>query len=238
MGVGTSIFLASFLISSVLLYAHTKERWKWGKIFKISSISFLSLIFLCGTLFYCITYYENLPKTITEFEGIKLGDRKKDVVFKLGNPKEENKNTLEYNNIKVSLKDEKVNEIRLACYQGYYKGLNGIYCGDQSEALERKYKSSINQLHSEKDALFRIFQAPKYNTVYFLYQNKVIAMAIRATPFDEVMVDREAQIRQLEVRIARNKEILRLREEIEHEEKVQKERKDAARAELKRRGIY
>ena len=85
MGIG--IFLGLCFCGFIYLYTQTKDRWNWSKLRKILSYVVitpivLGLVFWGGLFLY--SKYEERPKIITSYKGVKLGDSLNDVNFKLG----------------------------------------------------------------------------------------------------------------------------------------------------------
>ena len=85
MGIG--IFLGLCFCGVIYLYTQTKDRWNWSKLGKILSYVVitpivLGLVFWGGLFLY--PKYEERPKIITSYKGVKLGDSLNDVNFKLG----------------------------------------------------------------------------------------------------------------------------------------------------------
>ena len=229
MSLGTAIFLASLLISLVVLYTRTKDRWNWKKIFKTFSFILVGIPSLIGIIVWCANYYNDLPKVVNELQGIKLGYKKSDVVFKLGKHisrkkavaeleerrevsediqslkeeidhleedidhltafpgREAEKEHLHYQNLIITLQNDKVIEIRYLCKrcdEDSY-ALNRIKCGESSEDVLRRYGSNITQFNNKTDACVRIYQSKKYNFSYMLRRDEVIALIVGCVDFNQ-----------------------------------------------------
>ena len=89
MTLGTGLFLSSLVLALVILYAVTKDRWSWRRIFNRISFVVLGLIAL-GLGAWGVTYYlEQQPISIsrqTEYAGIRLGMKQDEVRYIKGNP--------------------------------------------------------------------------------------------------------------------------------------------------------
>jgi hypothetical protein len=77
MDLGTGIFLSSILISLVLLYGFTRDRWRWRKM--ISLALAVGLVLVTGIIaataivqYWDALFPTSLPRQ-TQYAGIKLG---------------------------------------------------------------------------------------------------------------------------------------------------------------------
>ena len=87
MSIGLGLFLGLVFCGVVYLYTQTKDRWNWVKgkkiiLYLIAASFALGLILWAG--FFLNAQYEMRPRVITEFQGVKLGEKLQDVTFKLG----------------------------------------------------------------------------------------------------------------------------------------------------------
>jgi hypothetical protein len=87
MDIGTGIFLSSLVLASLALFAFTKDRWPWRRIFLWPLLIVLGLSILGFSVYYIFRAYESRPKPVTEFKGFKLGEKFSDAVFRHGLPK-------------------------------------------------------------------------------------------------------------------------------------------------------
>ena len=86
MSIGTSIFLSVILLSLVLLFNATKDRWKWKKIILFSICGLVALcLFAIGTNWLYKTISNLLPYQDT-FRDIPISASKSDVKFLKGEP--------------------------------------------------------------------------------------------------------------------------------------------------------
>ena len=86
MELGTGVFLSAVFLGTVGLFIATKDRWNWKKIFlwPLAVVAGLSLV--GGLVAYAYKQYEERPKVLTEFNGIRLGEQFQDVAFRHGKP--------------------------------------------------------------------------------------------------------------------------------------------------------
>lgn len=91
MNLGFAVFLSTIIVCLTLLYINKKNTWNWqiiGKIIKWAIIIFVALILLIFAFVVINSYLDSLPKKLTEFHGVKLGETKQDVVDSFGEPKD------------------------------------------------------------------------------------------------------------------------------------------------------
>src|SRR5262245_55278136 len=89
MELGTGIFLSALMISVVMLYSVTKDRWRWRRFFKGTMYACLSLLLLGGLLGAGAYVYQQIPIPIgrqTEYAGLRLGMPMDDVLYIKGYP--------------------------------------------------------------------------------------------------------------------------------------------------------
>lgn len=104
MNLGLSVFLSTLIIGLILLYINTKDTWNWTlfgktikrilvvplvKIIKWALIT-LIVIFLVLVIYWLGSCVENginnLPHKLVEYEGVKLGETKQEVIDNCGKP--------------------------------------------------------------------------------------------------------------------------------------------------------
>lgn len=96
MELGTGIFLSAIFLGIVALYIATKDRWNWKKIF-LWPLAVVIVLTLVGWLFaYAYKQYEERPKVLSEFKGIKLGEKFQDAIFKHGQAERETTREVRY----------------------------------------------------------------------------------------------------------------------------------------------
>lgn len=89
MEIGTGIFLGSMFIGLVGLFAVTKDRWKWKRIFlwTLGTVA-IAVVALGGWIWYSDSKDRQVdhPQAVTELWGLKLGMTAADVIFRKGEP--------------------------------------------------------------------------------------------------------------------------------------------------------
>ena len=86
---GVALFWGLALVAIVILYHSTKDRWNWKKIMK----RFLLIPAFCIGAGLLVWLYQaagekirNMPTKQVEFDGVKLGELRQDVLFNKGAP--------------------------------------------------------------------------------------------------------------------------------------------------------
>jgi len=89
MSEGTAIFLSALVLASVILYAVTKDRWRWRIGIRRLTITLLALVLL-GVLTSAGVYlWRQLPVSLskqTEYAGLRLGMTQDEVRYVKGYP--------------------------------------------------------------------------------------------------------------------------------------------------------
>ena len=95
MSTGTGIFLGLLAIASVLLYRSTQDRWQWRRIAKrvgwaIVATVMLAFVIVGASIGYdsAQEWWQNRPRKLTEFRGVKLGSTQAEVLYRKGSPDE------------------------------------------------------------------------------------------------------------------------------------------------------
>jgi len=187
MSIGFGIFLGLFFCGLIYLYTQTKDRWNWAKrcksVFVVLGVLIsLGLISIGGIFLY--DYYQGIPKVITEFKGVKLGESLSDVTFKLGNPEKVKNEWYGYSSPDrgVKIQDGKVSFITYFCKNSDYTKLNGIKCNSSGDTIFKRFGKDVRVLcdmgKERDDKLIRAYDVMKYGTRYYLYTNLVYRMGI------------------------------------------------------------
>jgi hypothetical protein len=91
MSVGLAIFLSSVVLSLVILYGITKDRWRWRRIAR-RGLTLVTLVVLASVAVMGGLYFWNqLPATVypqTEYAGLRLGIGPDEVMYIKGYPPE------------------------------------------------------------------------------------------------------------------------------------------------------
>lgn len=86
MTLGTGIFLSTLIVSILLLYKWTRERWNWARGFKRFFVFLVAISAITGLGFWGYDAYKNHVVKQTEYEGVKLGMSKDEVLYVKGEP--------------------------------------------------------------------------------------------------------------------------------------------------------
>lgn len=195
-----SVLSASIAIFFIYLSYSIIKRWSkllrstFGDLLKIIFLiilipSVLLLIYSTDAHFY--DYWEkDRVHELTEFNKVKLGWSKEELLFRFGKPidsyiqekgyggyRTETLRFADDKSISVSLKENKVVAIDKSCTENLYDYLGGIACSDSLETLIRKY-GNPNTLEVSHDNLSRYYNYPRYNLTYELNNGKVVSMLI------------------------------------------------------------
>ena len=152
---------------------------------------FLLAIFSIGG-FFLYEYYQGLPRVITEFQGVKLGESLSDATLKLGEPGKDSIGSpnqegdtffFRSNEVSVTLRNKKVESVTYTCKLKVSDdtSLNGIRCGDNGDKILGRFDRDVRVLcliTDKQEELRRVYDAVKYGTGYFLTQNVIVAMEI------------------------------------------------------------
>jgi hypothetical protein len=172
-----------------------KRLAKWAA---IGIAGLLTLVFI----FYVYTetkdYYDNRPKVINELNGIKLGEKEGDFIFK--NPhfslhnyelekfpeKIENEHMYDDKEAlsSVVIVEGKIDRLVFSCF-GKNKSLsvNGIACESRGEEIVEKFGDAVRVL-CEKDKKegdkfnFRVYDVAKFGVRYLLVSNEVMQFVV------------------------------------------------------------
>jgi len=196
----TSLFLVVgiFVLAFAILFAVTKDRWEWKKLYKRALIWGAGVIAVIWCGIYIYTKIENMPKRQTEYQDIKLTDSMDDVIFKKGESTlkdisaDKTSSTLFYvtknsdsgqkidSYYMIEIKNNKIHMIdcKAPSYDSWYCGsLNNLKIGDSSTDMIEKLGSNY-ELSVSSDKLSRYYSYKKYNTYYFLEKDRIAAMGI------------------------------------------------------------
>lgn len=182
MELGTGIFLSSILISFVLLFTATKDRWNWRKIFGYPLLA-LALIGLIGGAYY---YFEEMvPKPVTGVRGVELGMTYNDVVFNKGKPNEETKDDddgdiiLRFEGMQVTIDGvaDKVSNIWVFGEDCWQVAVANVSACDDAQDLVAEF-GQPSYMASSDDGIRRVYAFAKYNLSFALRSNKVEIISV------------------------------------------------------------
>ena len=154
-------------------------------VFILVALFLLAVFSVSGFLLY--EYYQGLPKVITEFQGVKLGESLSDATFKLGEPgkygigspnQEGESFFFRSNEVSVTLRNKKVESVTYTCKlkEPDDTSLNGIRCGDNGDKILGRFDRDVRvlcRITDKQEGLRRVYDAVKYGTGYFLTQNVI-----------------------------------------------------------------
>lgn len=86
MSLGTGLFLSALVVSLVLLYAVTKDRWNWKRIALWGTLVPIALIAVASAVGYLLWVWNDMPRPLESFYGIALRASEQDVRFMKGEP--------------------------------------------------------------------------------------------------------------------------------------------------------
>ena len=155
-------------------------------VFILVALILLAVFSVSG--FFLYEYYQGLPKVITEFQGVKLGESLSDATFKPGEPgkysigspnQEEESFFSRSNEVSVTLRNKKVESVTDTCK---LKGsddtsLHGIRCGDNGDKILGRFDRDVRvlcRITDKQEGLRRVYDAVKYGTGYFLTQTLLL----------------------------------------------------------------
>lgn len=180
MELGTGIFLSAILISFVLLFRATKDRWNWKKIFGYPAILMLVAGVGGGGWWY---YTEMIPKPSTSAKDVELGTTYSDVIFKKGKPTneevdEDGEKKLEYPGLQVMINTEGVVENIWIwgdnCWD--FSGNNFSACSGGKELLERF--GPPDEVENSEDLTTRLYTFNRYNFKVGVTKDEVVMAAV------------------------------------------------------------
>ncbi len=182
---------ANELAEAILIVIRKIGKW----IFIAASICLVLFLSFLGYV-YIDSYYQNRPKLIEQLGGVALGDSLSDFVFKnpgyvLEKPEEKTspgEKELVYTNKEtlttVTIEKNKISMVVYVCKnEGEYTVINGVSCGESSEAILEKYGSDaraqcLKDKNDKSYSSYRVYDAPKFGVRHHVFSNKVGAFQI------------------------------------------------------------
>ncbi len=86
MSLGTGLFLSALVLSLVILYAVTRDRWNWRRVILWGTLGPLAMAVVLSAAAYLVWRWENRPRPLEMFFGIALRASEQDVRFLKGEP--------------------------------------------------------------------------------------------------------------------------------------------------------
>lgn len=198
MSIGEGIFYGLVFLGVIYLYIQTKDRWNWKKIVIWIIGLFVGIIVLIVVAVFAEDFFKKLtfsrfddsskPKIITGMNGIELGAKLSDVIFKTGAIKDKKQEDVyqfasdENMRFAIDKESKTVRSIQHICSSNdltypnsYSPKINGIKCGDSELDIFINYgKEKINVLCNKGGSgNFRSYEAVDFGVSYFLITNKV-----------------------------------------------------------------
>ena len=78
--------MSAIILSLVILYAVTKDRWNWKRIALWGTLGPLAAAILASLIVYAAVTWDNRPRPVSSFYGIAVKAPEKDVRFLKGDP--------------------------------------------------------------------------------------------------------------------------------------------------------
>ena len=164
------------IISAAIAFGNYKLIKSWSKVLKSSlgkflkvSVVVISSLFVLGLLITAVILsndiWENRLRKYDEFEGIKLGWARDEVIFRKGNPtriskRPDGSQMDEYGDLLINYKADKVTGMRM-CPSNWIK-INGLACNDNLDKLF-EILGEPNKVGVSNDKTSRLYCYPKYN---------------------------------------------------------------------------
>ena len=188
-------FILALASSFVFIWGFYFLIKKWPKFHtslfgKVLKVLYAFILLIAITISLTAAYYsfdnyweDDRLRVVTEFQGVKLGWSKDEVLFRKGEPTsidEDNKNQeLIYGAMTVLLDKNKVIAIQYECnlVKYSYEKVGGISCNDDIDRIINQYGEAKNTEVSD-DKLRRLYNYPKYNLAFALSKSKVDLLTV------------------------------------------------------------
>lgn len=189
-----AVFFGFVFFGLIYLYIKTRDTWNWKKIALWFGGSTLVLIAISLAAIFSDSIKElapTIPRTITSYDNIKLGDKLSDVEFKKGKltkiaTKKTGDDVYEINSktsIYVDKNTQLVSGLYAGCADYQSTKFNGIGCDDSGEKIQDKFKGEVSVLcrpeeKGEENLPVRAYDVAKYGVRYILEKNAVIGIFV------------------------------------------------------------
>ena len=199
MSIGLGIFLGSVFLGTVFLYIKTRDHWNWCTIWKRFGLAALSLIALLVIAIAIPIGYEKWqerPQVVTSLEGLSLGEKLSDVVFRFGKFKEDpleesqqgksdgsERYTNDEKRIVVYVLGGLIERVIYLCKSDIdYTSVSKIRCGDAGEEVLSRFGRGVRvqcqtKMENSADELMRVYDIPDFGVRYFLHKNIVVGFS-------------------------------------------------------------
>lgn len=184
MTTGEGIFWGLVFIGLILLYAVTRDRWRWKKIGKWVALLLLVPILGIGAWVGGTHYVDSRAKVQSEFWGVSPGISKDELIFRKGKPDQEEDEYLVYgkgdDNVYyvVNFRNGKVRAIQAVVPSGKTYNLptmQGISSYSSLDDIERKF-GAADKMSETKDKTRRLFSYLKYGVFFTLEKGTVVSL--------------------------------------------------------------
>ncbi len=200
MSIGEGIFYGLVFLGIVYLYIQTRDRWNWKKIVFRLFGAIIGLVLIAVSIDYIFdnfsrkSFIDNQkPKTITGMNGIELGGKISDVIFKTGAIKDKKQEDVYFfpsednKRFAIDKESKTVRSIQHICSSNdltypntYSPKINGVKCGDSEFDIFTFYgREKINVFCNKGGSgNLRKYEAVDFGVRYFLVTNKVQVITI------------------------------------------------------------
>ncbi|MDX1000809.1 hypothetical protein GOE08_06860 [Sinorhizobium medicae] len=186
MSLGTGLFLSALVLSLVILYAVTRDRWNWRRIALWGTLGPMAVILVVSSVGYLVWLWEDRPRPLESFFGIALRASEQDVRFMKGKPTsraadgawvydiKDSSNGAIVATYRVQFRDGKVRYVFYAP-AGYHSEKEypfGFSDGTRLALVEGKL-GNPSTVSEKADGSARLYSYPDYN-VFFGFSKGVV----------------------------------------------------------------
>jgi len=180
--------------STSTIFRAFKKILKWVA---AAVLAIFTLGSLTGLVIYGFYAIKDMPTIVNEINGVAIGDKVSDVLFKSNgykpekqivneNGSKQNSNQISYANTNermyVTFENGLVEDILYDCRKEYeYTSISKISCGDSSEDIKKRFGNKVRVLcHMNKDFRneLRVYDVVDYGIRFQLHYNKVVGINI------------------------------------------------------------
>lgn len=186
MSLGTGLFLSALVLSLVILYTVTRDRWNWRRIALWTTITPLTIIVVISAISYSVWWWGDRPRPLDSFYGIALRASEQEVRFLKGEPTSKDPNGTWIYDIKDGSSEKKLGtyhvrfregKVRHVMYApgGYHADKEypfGISDGTKLALVEKKL-GTRHSVSEKPDGSARFYSYPEYNAFFGLSKGVV-----------------------------------------------------------------